>query len=99
VCGSTQLFAHHAVIFPRKDIIQGDTMTDIFLGLLKLLAKWKPGWLYESMPYIYSVVGITTIYYFASPPGYMAGILFVCAAFMIWMKRKTNRNFRNRIKW
>ena len=95
----TKLSPHFAAIIPREVYYQGDTVTDLFLGFLKLSAKWKPDWLYESMPYIYSVIGLTTIYYLASPLGYMAGILLMCAAFMIWMKRKAKRNFRNKIKW
>jgi len=73
-------------------------VADLFLRLLNLLAKWKPDWLYESMPYVYTTAGITTIYYFGTPPGYMAGTLLLCAAFLIWLKRKEHRNFKNKIK-
>jgi hypothetical protein len=66
---------------------------DIFLGLLKILAKWKPDWLYEAMPYIYSVAGIAAIFHFDSPAGYGAGALLLFAALLIWDMRKENRSF------
>jgi len=65
--------------------------------MLKLLIKWKPDWLYEAMPYIYSVAGIVTLYYFGTPVGYGAGALLLTAALLIWMKRKEHRSFKNTI--
>jgi nitrate reductase gamma subunit len=61
--------------------------------MLKILTKWKPDWLYEAMPYVYSVAGIAAILYFDTPAGYGAGVLLLFATFLIWMKRKENRSF------
>ena len=66
-------------------------MADIFLGMLKLLTKWKPDWLYVAMPCIYLVVGFSTIFHFGTPTGYGAGTLFLTAALLIWKMRKGNR--------
>ena len=63
-------------------------MADIVLNMLKILTKWKPDWLYEAMPYIYSVAGLAAIIYFDIPAGYGSGALLLFAAFLIWMKRK-----------
>ena len=73
-------------------------MSDIVLNLFKLLTKWKPDWLYEIMPYIYSVAGLAAILHFGTPAGYGAGALLLIAAFLIWMMRKENRSFKNTIK-
>jgi len=50
------------------------------------------------MPYIYSVAGIVTLYYFDTPVGYGAGALLLTAALMIWMKRREHRNLRNTVE-
>jgi hypothetical protein len=68
-------------------------MADITLNMLKLLTKWKPDWLYEVMPYIYSVAGLAVILHFGTPAGYGAGALLLMAAFLIWIMRKENRSF------
>ena len=68
-------------------------MADIFLNLLKTLTKWKPDWLYEAMPYIYSAAGIAAIFHFDTPAGHGAGILLLFAALLIWKMRKDNRSF------
>jgi hypothetical protein len=68
-------------------------MADITLNMLKLLTKWKPDWLYEVMPYIYSVAGLAAILHFGTPAGYGAGALLLMAAFLIWIMRKENRSF------
>jgi len=73
-------------------------VTDIFLNMLKILTKWKPDWLYEAMPYIYSLAGLAAILHFDTPAGYGAGVLFLFSALLIWMKRKENRSFENTIK-
>lgn len=69
-------------------------MSDILLRLFKLLTRWKPDWLYELMPYIYSIAGIAAILHFGTPAGYGAGVLLLIAAFLIWMMRKQNRSFK-----
>ena len=72
-------------------------MSDLFLNMLKLLTKWKPDWLYEAMPCIYSVAGLAAIIYFDMPTGYGSGALLLFAAILIWMKRKGSRSFENAI--
>jgi hypothetical protein len=61
--------------------------------MLELLIKWKPDWLYQAMPYIYSLAGLATIYHFNTPLGYGAGALLLVAACLIWMMRKENRTY------
>jgi len=61
--------------------------------MLELLIKWKPDWLYQAMPYIYSLAGLAAIYHFDTPPGYGAGALLLLAACLIWMARKENRTY------
>ena len=73
-------------------------MTDLFLNMLKILTKWKPDWLYEAMPYIYSVAGLAAIFHFDTSPGYGAGALLLFSALLIWMKRRGNRSFEHAIK-
>ena len=68
-------------------------MADIFLNMLKLLTKWKPAWLYEAMPYVYSLAGLAAILHFDTPAGYGAGTLLLFAALLIWKMRKENRSF------
>ena len=69
-------------------------MIDIVLGMFKLVTKWKPDWLYETMPYIYSVTGLGTIFHFGAPAGYGSGALLLTAALLIWKMRKANRSFK-----
>jgi len=69
------------------------TVADIFLNILKLLTKWKPGCLYETMPYIYSVAGLVAILYFDIPAGYGSGALLLFSALLIWKMRKEYRSF------
>jgi hypothetical protein len=74
-------------------IYRRSAMADIFLNMLKLLTKWKPVWLYETMPYIYSVAGFSAVLYFDTPAGDGAGALLLIAALLIWKTRKENRSF------
>ena len=67
-------------------------MADIFLNMLKLLTKWKPVWLYETMPYIYLGAGFSAIFHFDTSAGYGAGALLLIAALLIWKMRKENRS-------
>ena len=73
-------------------------MLDICLCMLKLFIKWKPDWLYEAMPCVYSVTGIVTICYFDTSVGYGAGALLLTAALMIWVKRREHRNLGNTVE-
>jgi hypothetical protein len=50
------------------------------------------GWLYQALPFVYSLSGVVAIGYFESPPGYSAGILLLFAAFLIWMMRNSNKS-------
>ena len=69
-------------------------MVDVVLSMFKLLTKWKPDELYETMPYIYSVTGLGTIFNFGAPAGYGPGALPLTAAFLIWKMRKEGRSFK-----
>ena len=73
-------------------------MVDLFLNMLRLFSKWKPDWLYEKMPYVYSVAGLAAIYHFDAPVGYGAGALLLLAALLIWIMRKEDRAFKNTTK-
>ena len=86
------------IVLVSGTIYWGSTMADITLNMLKLLTKWKPDWLYEIMPYIYSVAGLAALLYFRSLAGYGAGALLLVAALLIWIMRKENRSFENTIK-
>ena len=76
-------------------------MARIFLNIPKPLTKWnkwKPKWLYEAMPFIYSVTGLTMILHFGTPAGYGAGALLLVAALWIWILRSAKNAFMNRIE-
>ena len=76
-------------------------MAENFLNISKPLTqrnKWKPQWLYEAMPFIYSVAGLTMILYFGTPSGYGAGALLLITAFWIWLMRSAKRAFMNRLE-
>ena len=70
-------------------------MIDMFSGVLKMITRWKPDWLYELMPYIYSMSGIAAIFYFDTVAGYGAGGLLLLAAALIWKMRKDYRSFKH----
>ncbi len=59
--------------------------------MLELLIKWKPGWLYEAMPVIYFMAGVSAILYLDNPVGYGAGILLMLAADLVWTMRLQHR--------
>jgi hypothetical protein len=46
-----------------------------------------PAWLYQALPFVYSLVGAVAIGYFESPTGFNAGILLLFAAFLILIMR------------
>jgi uncharacterized membrane protein len=70
-------------------------MIEILFGIIRLLTRWKPDWLYESMPYIYMVSGIATMLYFDIPVGYWSGVLLVVAAVLIMLMRIENRALKH----
>lgn len=86
------------IVLVSETIYRGSTMADLTLNMLKLLTKWKPDWLYEIMPYIYSVAGFAAILHFGTVAGYGAGALLLVASLLIWIMRKENRSFENTIK-
>ena len=59
--------------------------------MLKLPTKWKPGWLYESMPVAYFMVGVAAILYFENLAGYGAGFVLMLAAGLTWSMRLEHR--------
>ena len=74
-------------------------MAEVFLNISETLTqwnKWKPRWLYEAMPFIYSVAGLTMILYFGTPAGCGAGALLLIIALWIWMMRSVKGAFMNR---
>lgn len=76
-------------------------MAEIFLNIPKPLTqrnKWKPRWLYEAMPFIYSIAGLTMILYFGTPAGYGVGALLLITALWIWMMRSVKSAFMDRIE-
>ena len=54
--------------------------------------KWMPAWLYQALPFVYSLVGAVAIGYFESPTGFNARILLLFAAFLIWIIRNDNKS-------
>ena len=73
-------------------------MAEIFLHIPKPLTQWKPRRLYEAMPYIYSVAGLTMILYIGTPAGYGAGALLLVAALWIGIMRSVKGAFMDRIE-
>lgn len=67
---------------------------DMILGLLKLLTRWKPDWLYEVMPGFYLAAGVMTMLYFDSTAGYVSGSLFLAAVLSICFMRIQHRSFK-----
>jgi hypothetical protein len=70
-------------------------MIEILFGMIRLFTKWKPDWLYESMPYIYMVSGVAAMLYFDIPIGFWSGVLLVVAAVLIMLMRIENRSFKH----
>lgn len=70
-------------------------MIEILFGMIRLFTKWKPDWLYESMPYIYMVSGVAAMLYFDIPIGFWSGVLLVVAAVLIMLMRIENRVFKH----
>jgi len=51
------------------------SMFDVFIDMLKLFTLWKPDWLYETMPHIYSATGFAVIFHLDTPAGIGSGAL------------------------
>lgn len=58
--------------------------------MLKIFTKRKPDWLYEVIPSVYWATGLAAFFYFDSLLGYVAGVVLMFIAFLIWMSRKEN---------
>ena len=52
---------------------------------------WLPDWLYKSLPYIYSLMGMLTIYYAKHPVGYVSGVLLILTALLVFKLRKDSK--------
>jgi hypothetical protein len=51
----------------------------------------KPEWLYEALPSIYVVAGITTIANLGNTLSIVSGSLLISAGLFIWTMRRTSR--------
>ena len=54
--------------------------------------KMMPGWLYQTLPFVYLLSGVVAIGYFESPLVFGAGVLLIFTAFLIWMRRDSNES-------
>lgn len=64
-----------------------------------MLHKYKPEWLYESLPYIYAVGGVTTLIGLQGSIAVVSGVLLLSAAVTIFHLRRTHRKkVREKIK-
>lgn len=52
---------------------------------------WLPKWFYDLLPYIYAAVGIATAVFLRTAVGYMAGLVFLTTACLIWIMRRDYR--------
>ena len=59
--------------------------------MLDIFRSWKPDWLYESMPGVYFIAGIASIFYFDNFLGYCTGGLLVAVAGVVLAMRKQHR--------
>jgi uncharacterized membrane protein YkvI len=70
-------------------------MVEILFRMVRLCTMWKPDWLYELMPYIYMVAGISAMLHFDKPVGYWSGAILIVAAILILLMRIENRAFKH----
>ncbi len=70
-------------------------MIEMLFRMVRLCTKWKPDWLYESMPYVYAVTGLAAIFHFDMPIGYGSGALLLVAAVIILLMRVEYRVFKH----
>jgi hypothetical protein len=66
--------------------------------LPRLPVLWLPGWLYESIPFVYLISGIATIIYYSSLFGYYAGGMLIIAAVLILKMRIDYRTARDAVR-
>jgi hypothetical protein len=52
---------------------------------------WLPKWLYDLLPYLYAVAGISAASILHTAIGYMAGLVFLSTACLIWIMRRDYR--------
>jgi hypothetical protein len=52
---------------------------------------WIPNWLYNSLPYIYSIIGMLAIFYADHPVGHGSGVLLILTTLLIFKLRKDYR--------
>lgn len=53
---------------------------------------WLPDKVYEILPYVYGIAGLVTCYVFATPIGYISGLILLVTAWLVWMMRRDYRN-------
>lgn len=54
--------------------------------------RYKPAWLYDLLPYLYTLGGVLTILLIRNPLALVSGGLLATAGAMVWMMRRTHRN-------
>jgi hypothetical protein len=55
---------------------------------------YKPDWLYQPLPFVYIVAGITTISYLGNTLSMMSGGLLISAGVYIWRMRRIFRDIQ-----
>ena len=59
---------------------------------------WLPDWLYELLPYLYTIAGSLTACLFQTPAGFASGFLLLLTGCLIWMMRRDYRQGRENRK-
>jgi hypothetical protein len=52
---------------------------------------WLPKWFYDLLPYLYAAMGIAAASILRTAVGYMAGLVFLTTACLIWIMRRDSR--------
>jgi nitrate reductase gamma subunit len=52
---------------------------------------WLPKWFYDLLPYLYAVVGVGAASLLRTAVGYMAGLVFLTTACLLWIMRRDYR--------
>ena len=52
---------------------------------------WLPKWFYDLLPYLYAATGIAAASLLHTAVGFMAGIVFLTTACLIWIMRRDYR--------
>ena len=50
---------------------------------------WLPDWLYNALPFIYTMGGLLSIYHANNIVGQGSGVLLIFAGFLVWNLRTT----------